>query len=85
MAELGDKVKCKVTGVVGIVTTKAKSLYGCDRVIIQPAAGNDNKVPDSMWCDDDAAEVLESKVVVGHTEIPVEKKKGGPLSWLPKK
>lgn len=49
--ELGDKVKCLVTGVVGIVTSIAKCLNGCDRATIQPPAGKDKKMPDAFWVD----------------------------------
>lgn len=77
-ANLGDKVKCKVTGVTGIVITASRHLYGCDRVGVQPLAGADNKVPESHWTDLESVEVLEAGVVKGHVDLPAEKKTGGP-------
>lgn len=79
-AELGDKVKCKVTGFTGIVIGKSKHLYGCDRVGVQPPVDKDGKALDAMWADIDAVEVLEKAVVKGHTDQPAGTKKGGPLT-----
>lgn len=78
-AELGDKVKCYVTGITGIVVSKSKHLYGCDRIGIQPPSGADNKLVEAVWCDIDAVEVTEKAVVKGHTQRPVDVRKfGGP-------
>lgn len=76
--ELGDKAKCKITGMVGIVIATSQHLYGCDRVGIQPAAGKDQKLPDSVWGDIDSFDIVKKKAVKGHSEMPVEKKTGGP-------
>lgn len=77
-AELGDKVKCYVTGIIGIVVSKSKHLYGCDRIGIQPPSGPDNKLVEAVWCDIDAAEVIQKAVVRGHTMKTAEARTGGP-------
>lgn len=77
-AELGDLVKCKITGAKGIVIAVSQHLHGCDRVGIQPAAGKDNKLPECIWGDVDSFVVVTKGKVKGHTDLPVEKKTGGP-------
>jgi len=47
--ELGKEVKAKVTGLVGITTSRSECLYGCNRYYIQPKVGEDKKVPDGWW------------------------------------
>lgn len=65
--ELGDRVKCEVTGLEGIVTTVAKNLYGCDRIVVQPKVAADGKVPESTWVDLTGAIIIKKGVVKGHT------------------
>ena len=48
---LGDEVKCKVTGYQGVVTSIAKCLTGCDRATVQPPVNKEGKFPDGMWFD----------------------------------
>lgn len=76
--ELGDKVKCKITGASGIVVAVSQHLYGCDRVGIQPPADKDQKLPESIWGDIDSFEVIKKGVVKGHAAMPAELKTGGP-------
>ena len=51
MALLGHKVKDKVTGFVGVVTSVSFDLYGCVQCIVQPGAGKEGKMEDSRWFD----------------------------------
>lgn len=60
---LGDKVRCKVTGFTGIVTTHAQHLAGCDRFWIEPSVGEDGKKRDGAWMDIDMVEILEPAVL----------------------
>lgn len=77
--ELGDKVVCEITGFEGIVTSKSKHLYGCDRVGIQPQlVTKESKIPDAMWFDVGAVRVLKKSVIKGDTEKPESAKTGGP-------
>lgn len=78
--ELGDKVKCNVTGFEGIVTSIAQNLYGCDRIVVQPPKGKDGKVPDSMWADIVACKVVKKGVVKGHRTMNKEDNGGPSLS-----
>lgn len=76
--ELGSKVKCKVTGLVGIVTAKAAHLYGCNRVWIQPPVEKESKVPDGCWMDEAQVEIIEPQVI----RKDLTKNTGGPMGGL---
>lgn len=47
---LGAKVKDKVTGFEGVVTSVSFDLYGCIQAVVTPPAG-DGKNPDGRWFD----------------------------------
>ena len=74
--ELGKEVKAKVTGLVGVVTSRSECLYGCNRYFIQPKVGEDKKVPDGWWVDEDDVEVI------GQGVAKVAKHTGGPMSKI---
>lgn len=76
--ELGDRVKCKITGFQGIVTSYAKCLTGCDRITVQPPVDKDGKHPDPLWFDANAVEIIEKNKV--KLEDVRGKVKGGPPS-----
>jgi hypothetical protein len=50
LALLGYRVRDKVTGFEGVVTSVSFALYGCVQAIVTPAAKED-KLPDSQWFD----------------------------------
>jgi hypothetical protein len=85
--ELGDEVRCKITGFQGVVTSLAKCLTGCDRLVIQPAMGKDKKHPDSLWFDVAACEIVKKQKVkavsVQEPESPTAKKGGPPSRNFP--
>ena len=83
--ELGDEVKCKITGFRGIVTSYAKCLTGCDRITVQPPVKKDGKHPDSLWFDMAAVKIIKKGKVkassVQEQVAPfgeVQKRGGGP-------
>jgi len=50
--ELGDKVKCTVTGLSGVATARCLYLHGCDHIGIQPKADmKAGTVPSLVWVD----------------------------------
>lgn len=84
--ELGDKVKCMVTGLTGLVVAISTYLAGCDRIAIQPPV-KDDKVPEPYWIDITLAEVVEKSVVKLESDtVPAEKKKtpGGDPNLIPR-
>lgn len=77
--ELGDEVKCKITGFQGIVTGYCKHLTGCDRISIQPPVKYDMRVPDAMWTDVATVDIIE-KQKVKPSNVRETKKLGGPMT-----
>ena len=57
---LGDKVKDRVTGFTGTVTSYTKWLTGRNTAGVQPEVDKDGKVPDSLSFDLARLDVLES-------------------------
>jgi hypothetical protein len=79
--ELGDEVKCKVTGFKGVVTMYSQCLTGCDRIVVQPPVNKEGKHPDSMWLDTHAVTIIKKgKVKPESVREPIELggRKGGP-------
>lgn len=78
MANLGDLVKCMVTGFKGIVIGKSEFLHGCTRVGIQAPVGKDGKITEAQWIDEPQCKVIEAKKVrPGRQDI------GGPIASVP--
>lgn len=48
---LGLRMKDRITGMVGVVTSVTFDLYGCVQVILNPGVDNDGKPRDGMWFD----------------------------------
>lgn len=61
---LGTRVKCLVTGFVGIAESRGQYLYGCDRYCVQPEVGEDGTVPKSLMIDAPQLEVVGDGVPV---------------------
>lgn len=56
--ELGVKVRSSITGFLGIVTSRAEHLNGCNRYWVQPKIDKDGKQPDGVWMDEGELIVL---------------------------
>jgi len=72
--QLGDKVKCKVTGFVGVATSRTEFLNGCTQYDVVPKVGKDNKVPEGVSIDSQSLEVVESKKAK-----VIKRSTGGPM------
>lgn len=77
---LGFKVKDKVTGFKGIVTSKVEYLNGCVQVCVKPQTGKDGKMPDGQYIDIQQVEKISKTPVV---ELKTDDT-GGPQSDCPK-
>ena len=64
---LGLRVRDKVTGATGIVTSVCFDLYGCKQAIVSPMVGKDGKLGDQAWYD---AERLEIKNYTPVMQVP---------------
>ena len=58
---LGDKVKDKVTGFVGIAVAKTEFLNGCVQYSVAPKVGKDNKFPEEMGIDEQSLTVITKR------------------------
>lgn len=57
--ENGTKVKSNISGFVGMVTSRADHLNGCNRYYVNPPVDKDMKLPDGYWFDEAELEVIE--------------------------
>jgi len=71
---LGKKVKDKLTGSTGIVTSVCFDLFGCIQAIISPGkVGKDGKeIPSIEWVDINRLEVKDNKVLIKHPDFNVK-------------
>lgn len=84
----GDLAKDKVSGMTGVVASRADHLYGCNRYWIQPRELKDGKPVDGQWFDEDALEMVEAEVVKRRvyrvvdepTAAPPARQPGGPTN-----
>lgn len=77
--ELGDKVKCKITGFTGIVIARSDWLYGCVRFVVQPQSpGKGESIRFSTESFDEPQLELLKKGVVENTvpKAPAQRKHG---------
>lgn len=61
---LGLKVKDRVTGCTGVVTSISYDLYGCVQAIVTPFADKDGQHKDSRWYDTKRLIVLDQTPVM---------------------
>ena len=72
----GDQVKCRVTGLKGIVVAVTTWFNGCIRYIVQPQEIKDGKPVDTSSFDENDLELVKASKV---ESAPV-RKTGGPQS-----
>lgn len=60
---LGDEVRHKVTGFVGIITSHSKHLAGCDRFWVEPKVNSEGKAMEGQWVDIDLTEIMRPAVI----------------------
>jgi hypothetical protein len=69
--ELGDKVKDRISGLDGVVISRAEHLFGCNRYWIAPQGHKDGKPLEGCWSDEDALELVEAQVIKRQSYIRV--------------
>lgn len=70
IVEVGDKVKCKVTQIEGIVTVRHDYLYGCSRVGIQPEGEAEGKAKAAHHTDIYQVDIVTKHAVTRNGLIP---------------
>jgi hypothetical protein len=71
---LGLKVKDKVTGFTGIVTSICIDLYGCVQALVHPGLDKDGAVRDQSWLDIDRLEIIDENPVMTPPAVVLEPK-----------
>ena len=61
MIKLGSEVRDIITGFKGIATGRNVFLYGCVRILIEPAEMYEGKPVEGCWFDEQRIEVIEKK------------------------
>lgn len=78
---LGVRVKDRVSGFSGVVTSVSFDLYGCIQAIVHPGIGSDGKLADQCWFDVSRLEVVSPGPVMDRPDFeigPVSEGKKGP-------
>jgi hypothetical protein len=78
---LGFRVRDKVTGFYGVVTSISFDLYGCIQVVVNPGMDEHGKIGESHWFDVNRLEVKSSAPVMSVPDFvsgPVAKGERGP-------
>jgi len=71
--KLGDKVRDKITGFMGIAVAKTEFLNGCIQFNVLPKGDKINKMPDEISIDEQSLEIIRVKKKVK------KKENGGPM------
>jgi hypothetical protein len=66
---LGLKVKDKITGFSGVVTTVGFDLYGCVQVLVNPGLDAEEKPKELMWFDINRLSIIQSGPVMDVPEF----------------
>ena len=61
---LGMKVRDRVSGYAGVVTSISFDLYGCVQAIVHPGLDNDGKLKDQNWFDVARLETMDENPVM---------------------
>lgn len=86
LSKLGHRVKDRVTGAEGVVTTVGFDLFGCVQVIVNRGFDKDGKPYESMWLDIARLEVLSSEPTMTQPDFvegPVARGEKGPAEKPP--
>lgn len=59
--KLGSKVKCKITGFIGVAVAKTEYLNGCIQYEVAPKVKKNNEIVESVAIDSQSLEVIGSK------------------------
>lgn len=74
---LGDEVKCKITGFTGVVFTRSQWLHGCNTYGLKSRELREGKPQDLVWFDEPALELIAGK------QFEPKRNTGGPTIAVP--
>ena len=73
--QLGDKVRCKLTGFAGIAVAKTEFINGCTQWNVLPKGDKNNKMPEEIGIDEQSLEIIPVK-----NKKIIKKDIGGPMT-----
>jgi len=72
--QLGDKVRCKLSGFVGVAVARTEFINGCVQYNVLPKVKKTNEVIEDVSIDEGSLEVISKK-----TKPKKKKENGGPM------
>lgn len=76
LVNVGDEVKCSITGFKGIAMGRTEYLFGCVRVGILPTKVKDKKDIDYVWFDETQLVVIKKQKIQPSKEVKEKIKLG---------
>ena len=73
--QLGDKVRCRLTGFTGIAVAKTEFINGCVQWSILTKVDKSNKMPEEVGVDEQSLEIITPK-----KRAIKKKESGGPIT-----
>ncbi len=73
--ELGDKVKCKITGFIGVAVARTEFINKCVQYVVAGKVSKDGKYPEEVNIDEQSLQVIGKK-----SKPKKEKGNGGPTT-----
>lgn len=62
--KLGNKVKCKITGLTGIATARIEYINGCIQFCVKPKVDKNNKIIEGEYIDIDELEFVNEGIAI---------------------
>lgn len=84
--KLGQKVRCKVTGIEGIATARCEYINGCIHYGVTPPS-IDGKYPDTSYIDEQQLEIIDDGILEENASadaLHASTRRGGPQINSPK-
>lgn len=64
MIQLGNRVRCIVTGFIGIATSRVEYLNGCVQYCVKPPVDKDGKNQEGLYFDEAQLEYVDGGVTI---------------------
>lgn len=83
--ELGATVRCRITGLTGILMSRTEHLFGCKTYTMQPNTIKDGEPAKAQWFDEGKLETIAppTKELLARRVEATARSPGGPAEELP--
>lgn len=82
--ELGNKVECIITGIVGIAVARVEYLNGCVQFCVQPRGAMDALKTDSLYIDEGQLKRINIGILAQPRRGRTQRTTGGPSAHTPR-